>query len=71
MNIQESMSLTTRYFEAATSEIDKTHGEGFAMEHPQILAAFLQTALTIKTGEILGNRIESVANAISLQRFEG
>jgi hypothetical protein len=64
MNIQESMSLTTRYFEAATSEIDKTHGEGFSMEHPQILAAFVQAALTIKTGELLAYRIESVANSV-------
>jgi hypothetical protein len=66
MNIQESMSLTTRYFEAATVEIDKTHGEGFAMEHPQILAAFVQSALAIKTGELLAYRIESVANSVQL-----
>jgi hypothetical protein len=70
MNIQETMSLTSRYFEAATSEIDKTHGVGFAMEHPQILAVFVQSALTIKTGELLANRIESVENAINLSHVE-
>jgi len=68
--INDAMNTTHNYFEAAKNTLDGVHGEGWAIEHPEILTAFMQTAVMLRTGEILAARIETVSNVIqSLCQF--
>lgn len=68
--IHESIDTANKYIETAIEKLDGIRGEGFAISHPEILGVLVQSAIVIRTGEILGNRIENVSNAISLERFE-
>lgn len=69
--IHESIETANKYIEAAIEKLDTLHGADFAKANPQILSALVQSAIAIRTGEILNDRIENIANQIAINRFEG
>jgi hypothetical protein len=56
------------YLDAAISEIDNRLGRGYASEHPQLIAAFMQTCAIEAVAGTLEREICYLANAINKPR---
>ena len=68
--IHESINTANQYIETAIEKLDGIHGADFAITHPEILSVLVQSAISIRTGEILAGRIENVSNVIQINGFE-
>lgn len=62
--MQQSVEETTFYMEYAMGIIGKKYGVAYAEEHPEIVAAFMQTAAIANLESVLLNKLENIEKAI-------
>jgi hypothetical protein len=63
--MEQGWMTADHYLMHAIDEIDKRLGEGFAKKHPELLAAFIQTAAIDAGSCFIARAIEILANAVS------
>jgi hypothetical protein len=66
--MNNTMATTSDYLTRSIQTIDELHGAGFAMENPQILAAFIQSAITLRGWQNITSKLDYVANSMQLSR---
>lgn len=62
--MQQSVEETTFYMESAINIISKKYGVDYAEKHPEIVAAFMQTAAIANLESVLLNKLENIEKAI-------
>ena len=70
--LMRQASMTAHdYMLSARNSIDKLFGEGYAAEHPELVAAFMTTAAsdfqTAALGKLIPPALAAIANAIEAQ----
>lgn len=51
-------------FDAAIQKIDSTFGPGYAQEHPELIGAFMQSAVTEYGSNAIGKCIQQLAEEV-------
>lgn len=62
--MQQSVEEATFYMTSAMDIINKKYGVAYAEEHPEIVAAFMQTAAIANLESVLLNKLENIEKAI-------
>lgn len=62
--MHQSVEEATFYMKSAMDMVIKTHGVAYAEEHPEIVAAFMQTAAIANLESVLLNKLENIEKAI-------
>lgn len=61
---QQSVEETTFYMTSAMDIINKKFGVSYAESHPELVAAFMQTAAIANLESVLLNKLENIEKAI-------
>ncbi|MEL5895009.1 hypothetical protein AAE250_16140 [Bacteroides sp. GD17] len=62
--MQQSVEETTFYMTSAMDIISNKYGVAYAEDHPELVAAFMQTAAIINLESVLMNKLENIEKAI-------
>lgn len=62
--MQQSLEETTFYMTSAINIINDKLGELYAENHPELVAAFMQTAAIANLESVLLNKLENIEKAI-------
>lgn len=62
--MQQSIEETKFYMESAFNVISEKFGNTYAEQHPELVAAFMQTAAISNLESILMNKLENIEKAI-------
>lgn len=62
--MHQSVEEATFYMKSAMDIVIKTYGVAYAEEHPEIVAAFMQTAAIANLESVLLNKLENIEKAI-------
>ncbi len=62
--MQQSVEEANFYMDEAIKVIDEKYGVGYAISHPDILAAFMKTAAIANLESVLLNQLENIEKAI-------
>lgn len=62
--MQQSIEETKFYMETAFDVISKKFGNTYAEQHPELVAAFMQTAAISNLESVLINKLENIEKAI-------
>ena len=62
--MQQSVEETNFYMESAFDIIRKKFGNTYAEQHPELVAAFMQTAAITNLESVLKNKLENIEKAI-------
>lgn len=60
----DGASSAINYLNAAIEQIDKTFGEGYAKKHPELVAAFMKTAVMDYHANAIGKCIQQHTEAM-------
>jgi hypothetical protein len=63
--LRQAAMTAAEYLDNATASIDQRFGNGFAKAHPELIAAFMQTAAIDCGTAVIARAIETHARAIS------
>ena len=63
--IEQTSTTATQYLARAIEAIDLQLGRGYAMEHPQLIAAFMQTCAIDFVAGTLERELSYLANAVA------
>lgn len=62
--MQQSVEETTFYMTSAMNIISEKYGTVYAESHPELVAAFMQTAAIANLESVLLNKLENIEKAI-------
>ncbi len=57
--MRQAWKTAAEYMDHAKEEIDRTFGEGYAAKHPELVAAFMETAARDFQTGMMAKRIET------------
>lgn len=60
--MRQASGTADEYFSSAIEKIDQRLGVGYAREHPELIAAFMQTAALDFGASILARALEAIAD---------
>lgn len=63
---RQAPSTAQDYMMNAVKDIDAYFGKGFAKAHPELIAAYMQTAAIDMSGAVIARAIETLASAVEL-----
>jgi hypothetical protein len=66
--MNNTMTTTSDYLTRSIQTLDDLHGAGFAMDNPQILGAFIQSAITLRGWQNITGKLDYVANSMQVSR---
>ena len=63
---RQAPATAQHYLMSAVKDIDAILGKGFAKAHPELIAAYMQTAAIDMSGAVIARAIETLASAVGL-----
>lgn len=68
--VEQAVTASTDYFEAAVKAGDKLFGPGYAKDNPAFIAAFMKTAASDFSTAILARELQRLGSAIEAHSAE-